>query len=351
MMDDKRIIASALTDNELAQAFSEMVAERWDNWDLTPFLPYLVDTVAATALPYLADQFDVEGLRGFAIAIDESQQRDLIKKSIALHKFIGTPWAIREACRTVGFPVIILEEGVTAKPDGPESPDDWARFRVLVAADMARYISEDDNRKLRLFVEYYKNERSHLAELGYYQPLAEQLAIHEGLDIAYLSLAPNPVTLAANGARQIVTANANVAWFFEKATYNWPDGSGDTLTLQFTGNAGASEIIIKSDYYLKKNPSVRAYGPAYSDAYSLPGNDARVIQIPIFSAIGKGLGTLTVIQRPGFNNAYGRAYSNAYNVFEHKPFITVTPSEILLPSDPEQSQRINIESNRNWIIE
>lgn len=350
-MDENKIIASAISDYELAQAFSELVAQRWDNWDLTPFVPYLVDTVTATVLPYLAEQFDVEGLRGFAIAIDEEQQRDLIKKSIALHKFVGTPWAIREACRTVGFPVIILEEGVKVFPDGPESPEDWARFRVLVAADTNRYISEDDSRKLRLFVEYYKNERSHLVELGYYQPLAEQLAIHEGLDIAFLSLAPNPITLAANGTGQIVTANSNVAWLFEKTTYNWPDGSGDIVTLQFSGKAGVSEIIVKSDFYLKENPSVRAYSPAYSDAYSLPGSDARVIHIPIFSATKKKLGILTVIQRPGFNNAYGRAYSNAYNVFDHRPFITVTPSEILLPSDPEQSTQIKIESNRNWMIE
>lgn len=350
-MDENKIIASAISDNELAQAFSELVAQRWDNWDLTPFLPYLVDTVAATVLPYLAEQFDVEGLRGFAIAIDEEQQRDIIKKSIALHKFIGTPWAIREACRTVGFPVIILEESVTEIPCGPESPEDWARFRVLVAADVARHISEDDSRKLRLFVEFYKNQRSHLVELGYYQPLAERLAMHEGLDITFLSLSPNPVILAANGSGQIVTVNSNVAWLFEKSTYNWSDGSGDILTVKYSGKAGNSEITITSDYYIKKNPSVRAYSAAYSAAYSLPGSDERVIRIPVYSTIGNELGALTVIQRPGFNNAYGRAYSNAYNVYDHRPFITVTPSEIWLPDDPEQSTQITIESNTHWTIE
>lgn len=134
-MDDKNVIASAISDNELARAFSEMVADRWDNWDLSEFLPYLVDTVAPSALPYLADQFDIDGLQGFGMAETEQQQRDIIKKSIALHKFIGTPWAIREACRTVGFPIVILEE----------------------------------SRKIHLFVEFYKNERSHLVEVGYYQ--------------------------------------------------------------------------------------------------------------------------------------------------------------------------------------
>lgn len=166
-MDDKNVIASAISDNELARAFSEMVADRWDNWDLSEFLPYLVDTVAPSALPYLADQFDIDGLQGFGMAETEQQQRDIIKKSIALHKFIGTPWAIREACRTVGFPIVILEEGVTALPGGPESPEDWARFRVFVEADDSRHITAEESRKIHLFVEFYKNERSHLVEVGY----------------------------------------------------------------------------------------------------------------------------------------------------------------------------------------
>lgn len=129
-MDNRHVIASAISDNELAQAFSELVAERWDNWDLSPFLAYMVDSVAPSALPYLADQFDVAGLQGFAMASTEQQQRDIIKRSIALHKYLGTPWAIREACRTVGYPVVVLEEGVPSLPE--PSADDWARFRVLV---------------------------------------------------------------------------------------------------------------------------------------------------------------------------------------------------------------------------
>ncbi len=185
-MDNKNVIASAISDNELARAFSELVADRWDNWDLSEFLPYLVDTVAPSALPYLADQFDIDGLQGFGMAETEQQQRDIIKKSIALHKFIGTPWAIREACRTVGFPIVILEEGVTAQPGGPESPEDWARFRVFVKADDSRLLTVEESRKIRLFVEFYKNERSHLVEVGFYQKMdAETIFfnMNDSLDI------------------------------------------------------------------------------------------------------------------------------------------------------------------------
>ena len=172
-MDSRHVIASSLTNNELANAFSELVAERWDNFDVSPFMAYLVDTCAATALPYLAEQFDIAGLQGFAMAENEVQQRELIKRSIALHKFIGTPWAIREACKTVGFPVILLEEGVN---------NDWAQFSVLIEADSNRRVLEENYRKLRLFIEFYKNERSHLAELGFFQSLKDEYVFNNQVE-------------------------------------------------------------------------------------------------------------------------------------------------------------------------
>jgi P2-related tail formation protein len=179
-MDDKLVIASSLSNNELAKAFSRLVAERWDNWDLSPFMAYLVDTCEVSALSYLADQFDVAGLQGFEVAENEEQQRELIKRSIAFHKFIGTTWAIREACRTVGFPVVIIEEGIASAEPDPDT--DWARFRVLVEADIARHITKEHSRKLRLFIEFYKNERSHLVELGFYQRLKDDCMLGSSIE-------------------------------------------------------------------------------------------------------------------------------------------------------------------------
>lgn len=196
-MDDKNVIASAISDNELARAFSELVADRWDNWDLSEFLPYLVDTVAPGALPYLADQFDIDGLQGFGMAETEQQQRDIIKKSIALHKFIGTPWAIREACRTVGFPIVILEEGVTTIPGGAESPEDWARFRVFVEAPDNRHITAEESRKIRLFVEFYKNERSHLVEIGFFQQIEPEKLFFPTSDSLEIDVIQRPRAFSA----------------------------------------------------------------------------------------------------------------------------------------------------------
>lgn len=165
-----RVLANSINSVEIAQVAHDIVAERWDNWDLTEFLVYLVDTVNASALPYLADQFNVEGLRGFSIANTEQEQRELIKQSIRLHKFMGTPWAIRKSCETVGFPVVILDEGLSSLP--PDHNTDWARFRVLVEAP-DRPIPASVFTQIRELINIYKPERSHLEELGLYLPFED----------------------------------------------------------------------------------------------------------------------------------------------------------------------------------
>lgn len=298
-MANENVIASALSDNELARAFSELVAERWDNWDLSDFLVYLVDTCAPAALPYLADQFDVDGLRGFAMAENEEQQRDLIKKSIALHKFIGTPWSIREACRTVGFPVIVLQEGVTAVPGGPESSEDWARFRVLVEANMNRHITAEDARKLRLFVEFYKNERSHLVDLGFYQLFAETVfrpatADRDNINVDLLIFKPQSrhIEIDPDGAPKRIKITANCPWKIKQTTIMWPDGTGEKLRIKYDGSAGETIMELTAD------PNTTGY---------------RFVVIDVLHPSGLVLCRIKIRQSDKWLNAYSDAYSNAYS--------------------------------------
>ena len=227
-MDNKHVIASSLADNELAKAFSELVAERWDNFDITPFMVYLVDSCEASVLPYLADQFDIAGLQGFEIAMNEEQQRGLIKRSIALHKFIGTPWAIREACKTIGFPVIILEEGVTV---GVPTSHDWAQFRIFIEADVNRPITKDDYRKLRLFIEFYKNERSHLVELGFFQSWKDEYVFN------------NPV----KERDELTISASNEQTLTDEYVFNKPVEDRDELTV-----SALNEQTLTDEYVFNK---------------------------------------------------------------------------------------------------
>jgi len=165
-----RVLASSVSNVEIAQVAHDVVADRWDNFDLSGFLVYLVDGCAAAALPYLAEQFNVAGLAGFAVATSEEEQRELIKQAILLHKYMGTPYAIRRACETVGFPVIILDEGVPSDP--PDPLTDWARFSVFVQTPDTP-VDGHVFAKMRAFICNYKPERCHLVGLGLWLPFSE----------------------------------------------------------------------------------------------------------------------------------------------------------------------------------
>ena len=75
------------------------IAARLSDIDITPVLVYLVDTVDASALPLLADQFHILG-EGWQFARTEADQRQLLKRAIELHRYKGTRWAVQQALET-----------------------------------------------------------------------------------------------------------------------------------------------------------------------------------------------------------------------------------------------------------
>ena len=133
--------------------------------DLTTLLVYRIDSVVASALPFLAWQFDVlsplwqliapvalgvDALTNIDLLIDvdnliesgglvtelaltEAAQRDLLKSAIGLHRFRGTPWAIKQALASLGWATVTLLEGQTSW-GGVAYPSNqgWAVFRVMI---------------------------------------------------------------------------------------------------------------------------------------------------------------------------------------------------------------------------
>lgn len=94
--------------------------------DLSKLLVYLIDSVDASALPYLGSQFDVLGYKGFKLAQDEAGQREIIKRAIELHRYKGTEWAIMEALKSIGFSdVELMKTGF----------DHWAKFSVRITTE------------------------------------------------------------------------------------------------------------------------------------------------------------------------------------------------------------------------
>lgn len=129
--------------------------------DMTPLLVYLIDIVTADALPFLAEQFHVLGDEGWALAESDDARRRLVKGAIELHRYKGTPWAIREIVRRLGFGEIELIEGLAAKTyDGKSrfmgwqvygDPSTWPCYRVILNQPVTRDQADRIRRTLPLF--------------------------------------------------------------------------------------------------------------------------------------------------------------------------------------------------------
>lgn len=159
-MADEILLASSIANVPHLAAFDKLASYRFNKFQLEQLLIYIVDTVDVSALPWLATQLDVLGYRGMRLATTESQQREVIKNAIQLKRYAGTPWAIKQALRTIGYPDAILVENAGTGPHG------WAEFKIeLDTGENA--ISEAKIAELTQMINIYKNTRSHLLAFSY----------------------------------------------------------------------------------------------------------------------------------------------------------------------------------------
>jgi P2-related tail formation protein len=117
----KAVMADSISHLPEFNAWYNVIKETLGEIDLGELLVYIIDTVDASALPVLAEQFDVLGYKGFRLATTEADQREVLKRSIELHKYKGTEWAIKQALISIGFPDIeLIKTGY----------DHWAKFGI-----------------------------------------------------------------------------------------------------------------------------------------------------------------------------------------------------------------------------
>src|SRR5258708_18035465 len=165
--------ASPSINDSRTQALLVLI-ERLSAIDLTTLLVYRIDSVLAEALPFLAWQFDilsplwqliapvalgVDALTNIDLLIDvdnliesgglvselaltEAAQRELLKSAIALHRFRGTPWSIKQALASLGWEQVALLEGQTSW-GGVSYPSSqgWAVFRVMIDLAVGQGVS------------------------------------------------------------------------------------------------------------------------------------------------------------------------------------------------------------------
>lgn len=132
------------------------LTERLTGLDMTRLLIYLVDLVEDDALPYLGEQFHIMGGEGWDFAADDAARRALIKSAIELHRYKGTPWAIKQALTKLGLERFTLVEH-------PEEAH-WAEFDVDITV-VDRPLTESIYPQITQLIDTYKPARSHLRRL------------------------------------------------------------------------------------------------------------------------------------------------------------------------------------------
>lgn len=185
MTNNGTIIADSISSVPHLAAFDLLVKKRFTELELDKLLVYIIDTVNADAIPYLAKQFDVLGYKGFRLATNETEQREIIKKSIELHRYKGTLWAVREALIAIGFGEAVIEEHVEGH---------WANFRITIDLG-TQGLGVAQIEDLRKMVEEYKNARSHLVDISYTISFEDNVIVIDESNDAQASIDEDAVTL------------------------------------------------------------------------------------------------------------------------------------------------------------
>lgn len=178
-------------------AFDLAVKKRLQAIPLEVLLVYMIDKVPASALPLLAKQFDVLGYKGMKLAGTDQDKRNLIKRSIELHRYKGTVWAIEEALKSIGFEDVIIHEHANGH---------WAKFSIEITNTQVP-ISAESYSELIAMVNEYKNARSEL------------VGVNMNLEVEDIITVTTDGVLIANelGVQDTVTINAGLLY----------DGTGD----------------------------------------------------------------------------------------------------------------------------
>lgn len=140
---------------------------------LTKLMPRLLEQVDDNHLELLAESRSMVGSDGYWLAKDNKTRRQLIKDAVFLHRRKGTPWAVREICRRLGFGDIKLIEGLggqiyngSINHKGIYMYGDhrlWAHYSII----LSRPITNTEARLLRETLPAFAPARCVLVRLDY----------------------------------------------------------------------------------------------------------------------------------------------------------------------------------------
>lgn len=140
----KAVLADSIASLPEFNAWYNVIKATVAELDLGALLIYIVDNADSSVLSYLAEQMDVLGYKGFRLAQSETDQRQIIKRAIELHRYKGTEWAVQEALKSIGFTDIQLKKGY----------DHWAKFGIKITNSNVQLTATSFNDIVQMVNEY-----------------------------------------------------------------------------------------------------------------------------------------------------------------------------------------------------
>lgn len=138
--------------DESMKVFDELFS-RFQGLDTDALLVYMIDNVASSALPHLAQQFNIMGNAGWLQCKTEEEKRELIKNAINLHKYKGTKFAVMKI-----FEMLNLQGDLTEWFEYGGEP-----YHFMVNIDFSnRGLDFELIDRFEDLINEYKNERSKL---------------------------------------------------------------------------------------------------------------------------------------------------------------------------------------------
>lgn len=130
----------------------------------------LVELLDDKWIELLAEKWSVTGYDGLFVAESESSKRQLVRNAVKLHRYRGTPWAIRDVLRQLGFGEIEIDEGLKARnydshQEVTRIPQDerWAAYAIR----LNQPITNEQSAEIRKVLLNFAPARCILAVLDY----------------------------------------------------------------------------------------------------------------------------------------------------------------------------------------
>lgn len=186
-----KALASSLDGKEHLKAWEELFEFRFATVELEKLLIMMIDTVDSKALPFLADQFDLLGYKGWNLAKTDLDRRNLIKRAIELKRYQGTDYAIRRAVQSVGYYDAEIIPRPAALYNGKFKHNGlitygsghWATIAVILDIGESKGIGANETNEAIELINEYKNARTKLLYVDYKCTLLDQVGVLEDLQI------------------------------------------------------------------------------------------------------------------------------------------------------------------------